>query len=93
MHHCFSKLIDTEKYYEFLYKQIILSSSQEGHEKYQFYNIRKQVLFPDLNQQNFDLTHEPINDIDFGCGENIYKTSDSSLFVYTIRSGLVKFVH
>ncbi len=64
-----------------------------GHEKCQHCNIRKLVLFADLNQQDFDLIHQPIDDLDFDCGEKIYQTTDSPLFVYTIRSGLVKLVH
>jgi CRP-like cAMP-binding protein len=64
-----------------------------GNTKCQHCNIRKLVLFADLNQQDFDLIHQPIDDINFDCGENIYQTTDSPLFVYTIRSGLVKLVH
>ncbi|MEE9345754.1 MAG: Crp/Fnr family transcriptional regulator [Methylococcales bacterium] len=64
-----------------------------GNSKCQHCNIRKLVLFADLNQQDFDLIHQPIDDLDFDCGEKIYQTTDSPLFVYTIRSGLVKLVH
>ena len=65
----------------------------EGHPKCQHCNVRKLALFADLKQQDFDLIHQPIDDLDFNSGENIYKMTDSPLFVYTIRSGLVKLVH
>ncbi|HFD12134.1 MAG TPA: Crp/Fnr family transcriptional regulator [Crenotrichaceae bacterium] len=56
-------------------------------------NIRKLALFADLNQEDFDLIHEPIDDMDFDAGETIYTMTDSPSYVYTIRSGLVKLVH
>ncbi len=89
----FLYLLILKKYCELLNDKSSVAEAWSGHEKCQHCNIRKLVLFADLNQQDFDLIHEPINDIDFDCGENIYKTSDSPLFVYTIRSGLVKLVH
>jgi len=64
-----------------------------GNTKCQNCNIRKLALFADLNQQDFDLIHQPIDDLDYDCGEIIYKMTDSPLYVYTIRSGLVKLVH
>ncbi len=56
-------------------------------------NIRKITLFADLKRQDFKLIHQAIDHIDFDGGENIYKVTDSPLFVYTIRSGMVKLVH
>jgi CRP-like cAMP-binding protein len=64
-----------------------------GHSKCQHCNIRKLALFADLHQQDFDLIHQPIDDFDFDRGETIYTMMDSPLYVYTIRSGLVKLVH
>ncbi len=65
----------------------------EGHEKCQHCNVRKLALFADLKQQDFDLIHQPIDDLDFDSGDYIYHMTDSPVFVYTIRSGLVKLVH
>ncbi len=64
-----------------------------GHPKCQHCNVRKLALFADLNQQDFDLIHQPIEDQEYKHGESIYTMTDSPLFVYTIRSGLVKLVH
>lgn len=56
-------------------------------------NVRKLALFADLTQQDFNLIHQPIDELDFKAGETIYKMADSPHYVYSIRSGLIKLVH
>jgi len=64
-----------------------------GHLKCMNCSVRKLSLFADLNQQDFDLIHQPIDELDYDTGETIYQMTDSPTYVYTIRSGLVKLVH
>ncbi len=48
------------------------------------------MLFSDLQHEDFDRIHHPIDDIEYGPGSHIYMQGDAMPFVYTIRSGLVK---
>lgn len=54
--------------------------------------IRHLVLFADLQQQDFDRIHYPIDDIEFEPGSQIYMQGDEMPYVFTIRSGLVKLI-
>ena len=54
--------------------------------------IRDLVLFADLNEDDFKLIHQPIVELNFKPFQSLYRSDDSSGFVYTIRSGLVKLV-
>jgi CRP-like cAMP-binding protein len=50
------------------------------------------VLFANIDQQEFDRLHLPIDDIEFEPGDRLYLQGDEPPSVYTIRSGLVKLV-
>lgn len=54
--------------------------------------IRHLVLFSDLDHEDFDRIHYPIDDIEFEPGSRLYHQGDELPFVYTVRSGLVKLV-
>ncbi len=71
----------------------LVNSAWEGADKCRNCGIRHLVLFADLNQEDFNLIHSPIDDFDLDAGETIYEESSPPRFVYTIRFGLVKLVH
>lgn len=50
------------------------------------------VLFSDLNEDDFKLIHEPIDDLTFNPGEALYRQSEQGQHAFTIRSGLVKLI-
>ena len=53
-------------------------------------SIRELVLFADLQQDDFNLLHLPIDNIVLHAGEILYTENAAARFVYTIRSGLLK---
>jgi CRP-like cAMP-binding protein len=59
-------------------------------EKCQQCGIRELVLFADLQRDDFNLLHLPIDDIELQAGDFLYKEKEAAKFVYTIRSGLLK---
>jgi len=54
--------------------------------------IRDMVLFADLNEEDFNLIHAPIDDLVYQSGQPLYDESDKALGVFTLRKGLVKLV-
>jgi CRP-like cAMP-binding protein len=54
--------------------------------------IRDMVLFADLNEQDFNLIHAPIDDLVYRSGHSLYSESDKAIGVFTLRKGLVKLV-
>lgn len=54
--------------------------------------IREMVLFADLNEQDFNLIHAPIDDLVYQPGQALYEASDQALGVFTLRKGLIKLV-
>ena len=54
--------------------------------------IRDMVLFADLNEQDFNLIHAPIDDLVYQSGHSLYDESDKAIGVFTLRKGLVKMV-
>jgi CRP-like cAMP-binding protein len=54
--------------------------------------IRDMVLFADLNEQDFNLIHAPIDDLVYQSGDSLYGESDKAIGVFTLRKGLVKLV-
>jgi len=54
--------------------------------------IRDMVLFADLNEQDFNLIHAPIDDLVYPSGHSLYSESDKAIGVFTLRKGLVKLV-
>lgn len=54
--------------------------------------IREMVLFADLNEEDFNLIHAPIDDLVYQSGQALYEASDKALGVFTLRTGMVKLV-
>ena len=54
--------------------------------------IRDMVLFADLNEQDFNLIHAPIDDLVYQSGQALYDESGKALGVFTLRKGMVKLV-
>jgi len=54
--------------------------------------LRTTALFAGLSETDFDLIHDPIDQFDLKPGTTLYKTGDSSAYMYTVRSGAIKLV-
>ena len=54
--------------------------------------IREMVLFADLNEQDFNLIHAPIDDFAYQSGQALYEASAKALGVFTLRKGMLKLV-
>jgi CRP/FNR family transcriptional regulator len=54
--------------------------------------IREMVLFADLNEEDFNLIHAPIDDLVYQPGQALYEASDQAVGVFTLRKGMVKLV-
>ena len=54
--------------------------------------IREMVLFADLNEEDFNLIHAPIDDLVYQPGQTLYEASDQAVGVFTLRKGMVKLV-
>jgi CRP-like cAMP-binding protein len=50
------------------------------------------VLFADLNEEDFNLIHAPIDDLVYQPGQTLYEASDQAVGVFTLRKGMVKLV-
>jgi CRP/FNR family transcriptional regulator len=54
--------------------------------------IREMVLFADLNEEDFNLIHAPIDDLVYQSGQSLYDESNKALGVFTLRKGMIKLV-
>ena len=54
--------------------------------------MRDMVLFADLNEQDFDAMHAPIDDLAYSAGQTLYQAGASALGVFTLRKGVLKLV-
>lgn len=54
--------------------------------------IREMALFADLQAQDFDLIHLPIDELELDAGSILYRAGDDGNAMFTVRSGLVKLV-
>ena len=54
--------------------------------------IREMVLFADLNEEDFNLIHAPIDDLVYQPGQSLYDESNKALGVFTLRKGMIKLV-
>lgn len=54
--------------------------------------IRHLVLFADLQEQDFDQIHSPIEEIRFDAGTQLYGLDDPADAIFTVRQGVVKLV-
>ena len=54
--------------------------------------IRDMVLFADLHEDDFNLIHAPIDDLEFHAGQSVVRTGETATSLYTVRSGMIKLV-
>lgn len=54
--------------------------------------IREMVLFADLNEEDLNLIHAPIDDLVYQSGQSLYDESNKALGVFTLRKGMIKLV-
>ena len=73
-------------------KKIQIESAWKGAERCKNCAIRHLVLFADIEQDQFDNLHLPIDDIEYEPGHRLYYQGDDLPYVYTVRSGLIKLV-
>ena len=73
-------------------KNIQIEKAWRGADRCKNCAIRHLVVFSDLNHDDFDRIHHPIDDIEYEPGSRLYHQGDEMPFVYTIRSGLIKLV-
>ena len=54
--------------------------------------IREMVLFADLREEDFNLIHAPIDDLEFNAGQPLVRMGETATSLYTLRSGVIKLV-
>lgn len=54
--------------------------------------IRDMVLFADLHDEDFNLIHAPIDDLEFQTGQPLVRMNETATSLYSLRSGMVKLV-
>lgn len=54
--------------------------------------IREEMLFADLHEEDFDLIHTPIDDLEFAPGHPLVRAGDTATSLFAVRSGMVKLV-
>jgi len=54
--------------------------------------IRDMVLFADLRDEDFDLIHAPIDDLEFAPGHSFARMGETATSLFTVRAGMVKLV-
>ncbi len=54
--------------------------------------IRDMVLFADLREEDFELIHSPIDDLEYAAGQPIANLGDTATSLFTVRTGMVKLV-
>lgn len=54
--------------------------------------IRDMVLFADLRDEDFDLIHAPIDDLEFAPGQSFARMGETATSLFTVRAGMVKLV-
>ncbi len=50
------------------------------------------VLFADLHEEDFNLIHAPIDDLEYPAGQPLVRLGETATSLYTLRSGMVKLV-
>ncbi len=55
-------------------------------------SLRSSVLFNGLTEKDFELIHEPVEQLTLDPGDVLYKMGESGHHLFTIRDGLVKLV-
>ncbi|WP_284307020.1 Crp/Fnr family transcriptional regulator [Hydrogenophaga electricum] len=54
--------------------------------------IRDIVLFADLHDDDFNLIHAPIDDLEFAPGQTVVRIGETATSLYSVRSGMIKLV-
>ncbi|HEX5785090.1 Crp/Fnr family transcriptional regulator [Hydrogenophaga soli] len=54
--------------------------------------IRDMVLFADLQADDFNLIHSPIDDLEFNPGDSLFHMGEAASSLMTLRTGMVKLV-
>ncbi len=54
--------------------------------------IRDMVLFADLKEEDFNLIHAPIDDLEHPAGHALVRMGETATSLYTLRAGVVKLV-
>ena len=54
--------------------------------------IRDMVLFADLHEDDFNLIHAPIDDLELGANQPLVRMGDTATSLYTLRAGMIKLV-
>jgi CRP-like cAMP-binding protein len=70
-----------------------IQAAWDGPPQCEHCGIRHLVLFSSLEQDDFSLIHEPINERHFDKGEVLYREGALGHHVFTVREGVVKLVH
>ena len=73
-------------------KQSDIRTAWRGGERCRSCAIRHLALFANLEQQDFNRIHVPIDDREVAPGEYLYHQGDRLRSVFTVRSGLVKLI-
>lgn len=69
-----------------------IADAWTGQAECQGCSIRELALFADLQLDDFNLIHLPIDELTLAPGEALYHAGDDGLAVFTLRSGLVKLI-
>ena len=54
--------------------------------------IRDMVLFADLHEDDFNLIHAPIDDLELGANQPLVRMGDTATSLYTLRADMIKLV-
>jgi CRP-like cAMP-binding protein len=54
--------------------------------------IRDMVLFADLRDEDFELIHAPIDDMELPAGQALVRMGETATSLYTLRTGVIKLV-
>ena len=54
--------------------------------------IRDMVLFADLHEDDFNLIHAPIDDLEYAPGQAVARMGETATSLFTLRAGMVKLV-
>ena len=54
--------------------------------------IRDMVLFADLHEDDFNLIHAPIDDLEYAPGHALVRMGETATSLFTLRAGMVKLV-
>lgn len=73
-------------------KQAAIQRAWQGPPQCRDCGIRDLVLFADLREEDFRLIHEPVDELELGVGDTLFRAGEKPGYVYTVRRGLIKLV-